>query len=140
MSATRKVTAAVPFCPAPGCHVRGHGYCQRHQRARQQAVDAVRGTRHARGYTSAWARYSKRRLAEFPWCVGFPTGVHDRAPHLAECTDHILEAAARPDLFWDPNNHQSLCFGCNARKAARGSEVRSDPLTTGSKPPCPAAR
>lgn len=110
-------TAAVPFCPAPGCSVRCHGLCAVHRGERQRRIDARRGTRHARGYTNAWLRYSKRRLAEHPWCVGYPTGVHGSIGALATCTDHIRSAATHPDLFWDPSNHQSMCADCNKRKA-----------------------
>jgi 5-methylcytosine-specific restriction enzyme A len=111
------IAAPKGFCAVAGCSVRCRGYCPAHQRARHQVLDADRGNRHQRGYTSAWARYSKRRLAVHPWCVGFPAGAHADAPRLAECTDHIRDAVAHPDLFWEPTNHQSLCFACNARKA-----------------------
>ena len=76
-----------------------------------------RGTRHERGYTNEWDRYSKGRLARYPLCVGYPAGLHDKAPVLAQCTDHIVSAKQRPDLFWEPSNHASLCMDCNRRKA-----------------------
>ncbi len=108
-------TAAVGFCPRHGCGVRSNGPCKDHRRERQQVVDARRGSRHERGYTNKWAAYSKARLAEHPWCVGYPE------PHtirtLATCTDHIQSGAAAPERFWDETNHQSLCRDCNTRKA-----------------------
>jgi 5-methylcytosine-specific restriction endonuclease McrA len=102
--------------------VRGVGLCQLHRSQTNQRDDRARGNRHARGYTNDWARYSRRRLHDHPWCEGYPSGVHAR-PTLADVTDHIVDAADRPDLFWDPTNHQSLCSDCNKRKAidARGS-------------------
>jgi 5-methylcytosine-specific restriction protein A len=102
------------FCSAdPRCPERTTGGpCKAHSQQREQR----RGSRHARGYTNAWARYSKQRLAQHPWCVGYPNGCHD-VPTLADVTDHILSGQARPDLFWEETNHQSLCGACNRRKS-----------------------
>ena len=105
-------SAALGICVEPGCPVRANGRCPAHRRAKDQR----RGTRHQRGYTNRWADYSKARLARHPWCVGYPVGHHAGLPVLATCTDHILSAKARPDLFWDEANHQSLCADCNSRK------------------------
>lgn len=75
-----------------------------------------RGSARARGYTTGWDAYSKDRLVRFPFCVGYPKGVH-KVPTMATCTDHILSASKYPELFNDPNNHQSMCDDCNKRKA-----------------------
>lgn len=80
---------------------------------RRRRQDAARGSAHARGYTKAWARYSRRRLLEFPLCVrcqeaGRLTG--------ADVTDHIVPHRGDPELFWEPANHQSLCKPCHDRK------------------------
>jgi 5-methylcytosine-specific restriction enzyme A len=108
------------FCTVTGCQARvSSGRCQAHQRQTQQVKDERRGTRHERGYTNRWAAYSQRRLAQHPWCVGYPQGRHDAAPVLASCTDHIQPARARSDLFWEPSNHQSLCRACNSQKGDR---------------------
>lgn len=109
----------LPFCSVPGCTVRAHGRCATHQQAQiatERAYQASRLTRHARGYTNRWAAYSRGRLARAPWCVGYPAGCHP-VPALAEVTDHIVSRERAPERFWDPTNHQSLCRGCNARKA-----------------------
>lgn len=102
------------FCSRPGCphKVRGGGRCA----SCRQAYDRGRGTARERQYDSRWDRYSKDRLAQHPWCVGYPAGVHT-VPTLASVTDHKQSARARPDLFWDPSNHQSLCGPCNRKKA-----------------------
>jgi 5-methylcytosine-specific restriction protein A len=36
----------------------------------------------------------------------------------AAVVDHIIDAAVRPDLFWEPTNHQSLCMSHNTKKSA----------------------
>jgi len=95
-------------CGLAGCTALvARGYCARHQHARERQ----RPTRTARGYSNRWARYSRARLLRFPWCVD--------CGRLADVTDHILAAKYRPDLFWDPGNHQSLCGDCNRRKGIR---------------------
>lgn len=88
------------------------GRCRDHARQADQA----RGTRQQRGYTNAWLHYSRSRLEQHPLCVGYPLGYHS-IPTAATVTDHILSAKSRPDQFWNPANHQSLCAACNSRKA-----------------------
>ena len=104
------------YCAEPGCPalVRGVSRCPTHA----ATLDRARGTAQQRGYTAAWARYSRDRLARHPFCVGYPLGIH---PHRtkATVTDHIVSAKRAPDRFWDPTNHASLCHACNARKASR---------------------
>lgn len=97
------------------------------------ASEDVRLSRHERGYTNRWARYSKQRLLEHPWCVdcddeGFAA--------LGRVTDHIVPPQGPNDpLFWAPTNHQTLCErhhniktathdgGFGNRKRARGSNA-----------------
>ena len=86
-----------------------------------KAQDMARGTAHARGYTSQWARYSQARLADYPWCAGYPVPHDPCVKALACVTDHILSAKQRPDLFWDESNHRSLCAACHARKTKAGA-------------------
>jgi 5-methylcytosine-specific restriction enzyme A len=94
------------LCPC-GCSERlGPG--QRRCAASLRQKDAARGSRHARGYTNAWADYSRARLARHPVCV------HCGAP--ATVTNHIQGARAHPERFWDPTNHESVCAGCNSRQ------------------------
>ena len=107
-------SASQRYCAEPGCSVLvSSGRCKVHRTQQDQR----RGTRQQRGYTNAWLRYSKARLDEHPFCVGYPAGVHGTLPVLATMTDHILSAKDRPDLFNEPSNHQSVCAECNTRKA-----------------------
>jgi len=74
-------------------------------------TDRFRKTATERGYDSRWSRYSKARLQEYPECVvcGDP----------ADVTDHIQPVTGPDDpLFWDENNHQSLCYSDHSQKTA----------------------
>lgn len=107
----------MPSAPLALCTSCGETYpvgkgCPSCSRRKAQA----RPSRHARGYTNTWARYSKARLARFPLCVGYPEGIHT-TPVLATCTDHTRNAKDHPELFWDQSNHRSMCDDCNKRKA-----------------------
>lgn len=84
-------------------------------RARAES-DARRGSAHRRGYTAAWARYSRRRLIEHPLCVRC-LAQGEVTP--ATVTDHVRPWRGDGRLFWDPANHQSLCKPCHDRKTAR---------------------
>lgn len=78
------------------------------RRSARQESDQRRGSASERGYNSNWAGYSRRRLRkpEHALCVCCKANGIIRA---ADVTDHIIPARRRPDLFWDPENHQSLC-------------------------------
>lgn len=102
-------------CTEPGCPVLvERGACATHTKAKGAVRRFHDETRPL--YTKKWTAYSKRRLARFPLCVGFPAGYHGKDPVLATCTDHIESSRSRPDLFWAESNHQSLCTACNTRK------------------------
>lgn len=82
--------------------------------ARAEA-EAARGSSRDRGYTRRWDIYSAKRRQEYPICV-MCKAKGTISP--AEVTDHIKPASVCSDAeFWDPENHQSLCFACNAKKA-----------------------
>lgn len=114
----------MPNTPAHTCPSCGRvvlGVCQRCLRVRDQR----RGSAHERGYTIAWTQYSRRWLARFPWCGMRADGQlhpeHSRcAQHgqrtRATVTDHIVAMKAGGRSM-DDSNHQSLCGGCNRRKA-----------------------
>lgn len=84
---------------------------------RKQANDRRRGSPRSRGYTVSWEKYSRERLKEYPWC----------AEHLltdllvpGSLTDHVVPVKGPDDpLFWDPTNHQTLCWSCHSAKTAR---------------------
>lgn len=106
-------------CARPGCsNTVERGFCAQHQAQSPAAsYERARGSASSRGYGRGWAEYSRERLKRFPVCAD-PYDRHKGRSELAECTDHIESAQARPDLFWEESNHQSLCIGCNSYKAA----------------------
>jgi len=79
-------------------------------------ADEHRGSRHARGYSDLWAKYSRQFRLEHPLCAD-PYHVHGELGAFTEVTDHVVPPWAGGG-FWDPSNHQPLCQDCNKRKAA----------------------
>ncbi len=77
---------------------------------------AKRKTARQRGYSHKWDEYSKWYLQQpgNHFCrICFAKG----KKVLARCVDHIIDATIRPDLFWEPTNHQPLCVACNTEKS-----------------------
>ena len=110
----------MPFAtktPCKGCNRPTYGrwceLCSRAGKAKDQRPTAAR-----RGYGSRWQKTSAARLKAHPVCVGYPAGVHGERVVAAECTDHIKAHKGDMELFWDPENWQSLCIECNSRKSA----------------------
>lgn len=104
-------------CPHPGCKVLvpGGGRCEEHKRtADREHVDRVWGERTRLHGTSRWRKYSAERLRVHRWCVLCLEAGRGMVP--ATTTDHIKSARRFPDLFWDPENHRSLCRTCNYRE------------------------
>jgi 5-methylcytosine-specific restriction protein A len=100
-------------------------YCDEHQKkktadevTKRRNYDKVRGTRTERGYNNRWLRYSKNYRKNNPLCVECE---NEGIVKLAECVDHIVPHNDDDDmeLFWDENNHQSLCYSHHNAKTAR---------------------
>jgi 5-methylcytosine-specific restriction protein A len=68
-----------------------------------------------RGYDRKWRRYRLAFLASHPLCAEC-----NRNARITEATevDHIKPHGNDPQLFWDPDNHQSLCKSCHSSKTA----------------------
>jgi 5-methylcytosine-specific restriction protein A len=47
-----------------------------------------------------------------------PNARHRQRIMAAACTDHIIPHKGDQALFWDTNNHQSLCKDCHDYKTA----------------------
>lgn len=92
------------------------GYCDSCTDAGKGKV--VRQTSAQRGYGHRWRKQSKAFLDDHPLCAGYPIGAHGERAVTAECVDHIVAHKGDMDLFWDQDNWQPLCLGCNSRKAA----------------------
>jgi 5-methylcytosine-specific restriction protein A len=76
----------------------------------ERHADARRGSAAARGYGALWAKASAGHRRRHPLCVGCLARGRTEA---ATCTDHVIPAADRPDLFWDSGNWQSGCDWCH---------------------------
>ena len=122
-------TAPPRQCATPQCGGLAYGgpRCEKCRRAYIRALDRERAPAHERGYDWKWRKYSKQRLKLHPWCVD-PYQRHGGRKVLATCTDHVIPHKGDMALFWDPENHQSLCHRCNSMKAAL-EEGRFGPRT-----------
>jgi len=69
-----------------------------------------------RGYNYKWQKVSRNfRLAQ-PACN--ECGVVESLNNMV--VDHIVPHRGDMQIFWDPNNWQSLCRTCHNKKTARG--------------------
>ena len=60
-----------------------------------------------------WRSYRLRFLAKHPLCVECEkNGIITMSTEV----DHIIPHKGDISLFWDPNNHQSLCKPCHSTK------------------------
>lgn len=111
-------------CRKSGCgRLTEHTFCEKHEHEKRvvqkqtfKELDKQRGSRHERGYTSKWSRYSVLYRQSNPICVMCEKrGIIK----VANCVDHIVPVTGSDDpLFWEPTNHQSLCTACHSRKTA----------------------
>ena len=88
----------------------------------RKAYELHRGSARQRGYTHAWDEYAKAYKLEHPLCVRCKAN-GKYVP--AEVVDHIKPAKRFPELFWEPDNHQSLCAICNAAKGKDDAIISS---------------
>lgn len=111
-------------CRHPGCGVLvrdGSGRCEKHKVREGTFADGRRGSRHERGYGSAWDKRRERILRRdcglCQECLrnGVVTSVGDK-PYSAFC-DHIVpKAEGGTD---DDANLQTLCRSCHTAKTDR---------------------
>jgi 5-methylcytosine-specific restriction protein A len=100
-------------------------------RTRAQA-DVARGTRHERGYTTAWVKASKLFLLEHPTCACADCAAR-AIPLRSTVVDHIVPHRGNGQLFWDPTNWQALNKHCHDRKTwheTHGAPVLAVPRPT----------
>jgi 5-methylcytosine-specific restriction protein A len=127
---TTSTKAPLGYCPTPECKNRSNGKCPSCRVGARKATDAHRGSRHARGYGSAWDRTSARWKATHPLCgmradlrlhpehsQCAQRGLHyaggDRNPLV---TDHIIPREQGGTDTED--NFQTLCHTCHSIKTA----------------------
>lgn len=114
-------------CTYPGCgRLTLKGRCDQHRRTEAKQYDKARGSAHERGYTSQWTRYRAAWLRDHPLCGDRRNGTSTQHSYCAEqgyvvaasVVDHIKPHRGDMGLFWDAENHQSLCAPCHNRKTA----------------------
>ena len=106
-------TAPKHACSQPGCRTAapaGQPKCATHTIATERA----RGSSTARGYDHRWRKYRIAYLRANPLCVeclksGPPGGNGKSTPTPATVVDHIRDHKGDETLFWDPENHRSVC-------------------------------
>lgn len=77
-----------------------------------QSMEA-RPNANARGYGYEWQQYSKEYRRQHPICS-------DCERAATELVDHKQPVTGPDDpLFWDPTNHQGLCWSCHSKKTRR---------------------
>ncbi len=81
-----------------------------------------------RGYGFKWQQYTKTRLYFNPLCV---ICLVRGLLVTATLTDHIIPHKRDMNIFWDRNNHQSLCKPCHDHKTATEDGGFGRPVVSG---------
>lgn len=121
-------------CPHPGCsELIISGRCDKHKNVLQKELDARRGHLQGQRFKNDWLDYREGWMRAHPVCGDRLNG---RSKEHSECAragrvvaatdlDHIVAHRGDDDgLFWDPNNHQSLCKRCHGVKTANEVNAR----------------
>ncbi|WP_438445895.1 HNH endonuclease [Gorillibacterium sp. sgz5001074] len=104
-------------CNKHGCNTLTRSrYCDSHQKEHHLQYDRNRGSSSERGYGSRWRKYREDFLKKHPLCK---TCKDSGVLSTADVVDHIIPHRGDQDLFWNPENHQGLCFICHSRKTAK---------------------
>ena len=119
-------------CSQPGCPALvAHGSrCTLHQRQQTRVEDARRGSRHARGYGTAW---DKTRAELLPLVYARdkgicqlrckkPVSLAHKAPHPRSATlDHVIpKSKGGMDVM---GNLRLACYGCNSARGNRNTPM-----------------
>lgn len=104
---------AQPACPA--LVYDGSGWCEQHQPVEGKFADARRGSRHKRGYGSAWQRLRRVVMERDHYLCQVCLAVERIS--AAQAVDHIVpKAMGGTD---DLDNLQAICDPCHRLKTAR---------------------
>lgn len=97
------------------CRTIVDGPCPRCTKARAK-TSTKRGTTSERGYDSIWRKMSERFRAEHPLCGKCAEANIVRA---SECVDHVIPHEGKPELLYNWDNLQALCWSCHSRKTRK---------------------
>ena len=98
-------------CKAPNCgRITHEVYCDDHKEMRSVYNEPKRASAARRGYNSRWQRYRKYFLSRYPLC--------NECGRAGEVVDHVIPHKGDYKVFWDTDNHQTLCIPCHNRKTA----------------------
>lgn len=86
-----------------------------HGRDLRRRDEKSRATAAERGYGSRWQRYREIYLQQHPACVKCQAAGRAMRSQERE-VDHIIPHRGDQKLFWDPDNHQTLCKPCHSEK------------------------
>jgi 5-methylcytosine-specific restriction protein A len=100
------------ICRFPGCNklLETPGYCEEHKIEKVPFQNAVRHNEELYK-TVEWRKLKKEHLKENEYCVRCGT-----EENLT--VDHIISPLGNTELFFNPNNLQTLCVACHRIKTA----------------------
>ena len=112
----------MPHKAQHGCK---HGNCRNLVASGESYCDVHKGDHKndfARGHpewfklynNKRWRRYRRMYLAEHPLCVNY-----EECHSQATVVDHIVDHLGDWSVFWDVENHQSMCAACHNSKTAK---------------------
>jgi 5-methylcytosine-specific restriction protein A len=105
-------------CKKPGCFAltqERNGYCTAHVSWRMQQIDAGRQSRKI-VYNARWRAESAAFLRANPLCMCELCKAGELRTTRAVLVDHIVPHDNEYDLFWNPENWQSMSKACHDRK------------------------
>lgn len=113
-------TSPLSLCLEPDCdRLVPFGKCEEHTTDDKRTADRRRPNGYQRGYTSAWAAFSKRYLDNHPLCVGVDCMAlpeWNRTP--ATDVDHMHGHSRTCSHRYNEGHLQALCHPCHAKKTS----------------------
>lgn len=113
------------LCTKSGCKTLidvSESRCDKHQRAKRGERVTGQFKRDANYYTNRWKALSANQKRKQPLCENCLAIGLVREGRIA---DHIKEARDKPELFWNPDNLQTLCWSCHTIKTNKERRKRA---------------
>jgi 5-methylcytosine-specific restriction protein A len=110
------------MCSYPRCpNLSRGGMCDEHKRRAKRERDRRAGGSRQRGYTAAWAEFSRSYRRLNPLCAQC---LREGRTTAAEAVDHVVPLRETGRLI-DESNLESLCASCHGKKSNRERRARS---------------